>query len=170
MCSVDGFAWWWGAKKHLNKNLFSNSCADVCKKVYSSPIAAKRSDKVSGSAVTTEGSLTVRPLRFATKTTAGAHSRRERVIEAAAPRNESCQTSGALRWAQQLTDAALIEISKAPASGAAGTRQRGYACKLSIGELPGQRKRYGARGTWVWRALNAINEAFAPLPSNRRPP
>lgn len=90
--------------------------------------------------------------------------------EAAEPRTTSCQTSGALRWAQQLTDTALIEISKAPASGAAGTRQRGYACKLSIGELPGQRKRYGARGTWVWRALNAINEAFAPLPSNRRRP
>lgn len=27
--------------------------------------------------------------------------------------------------------------------------------KLSIGELPGQKKRYGARGTWAWRALNA---------------
>ena len=54
MSSVDGFAWWWCAKKHLNKNLFSNSCADVCKKVYSTPIAAKRSDRVSGSAVTTE--------------------------------------------------------------------------------------------------------------------
>lgn len=77
------------------------------------------------------GSLTVRPLRFRSKEklTAGAHSRRERVIEAAAPRNKSCQTSGALRWAQQLTGTALIEISKAPASGAAGTRQRGYACK-----------------------------------------
>ena len=49
--------------------------------------------------------------------------------EAAEPRTTSCQTSGALRWAQQLTDTALIEISKAPASGAAGTRQRGYACK-----------------------------------------
>jgi hypothetical protein len=31
----------------------------------------------------------------------------------------------------------------------------GNAHKLPIGELPGQRKRLGARGTWVWRALNA---------------
>ena len=45
--------------------------------------------------------------------------------EAAAPRNKSCQTSGALRWAQQLTGTALIEISKAPASGAAGARLLG---------------------------------------------
>ena len=67
-------------------------------------------------------------------------------------------------------DTALIEISKAPASGAAGTRQRGYACKLSIGELPGQRKRYGARSTWVWRTLNAISQAIHKLPSNRRRP
>ena len=51
--------------------------------------------------------------------------------EAAEPRTAICQTSGALRWAQQLTGTALIPISKAPASGAAGTRQRGYACTAS---------------------------------------
>ena len=40
------FAWWWCAKKHLNKNLFSNSCADVCKKVYSTPMPQTKRRRV----------------------------------------------------------------------------------------------------------------------------
>ena len=106
---------------HIFVNFSTNTCHLGCKHVYNAPMPTKTRHRVSGSAVTTEGSLTVRLLRFATKTTAGAHSRRERVIEAAAPRTRSCQTSGALRWAQQLTGTALIVISKARASRAAGT-------------------------------------------------
>jgi len=52
----------------------------------------------------------------------------------------------------------------------AGAGKPGDASKLSIGELPGHKRRYGARGTWVWRALNAINEAIQTTPEQSAPP
>ena len=95
----------------------------VCNSFHRS---TQSSDRVSGSAHIQE------PLKNPAPAVRTLRSRRQQAQprsvtrgEAVAPRNESCQTSGALRWAQQLTDTALIEISKAPASGAAGTGTAG---------------------------------------------
>ena len=147
MCSVDGFAWWWCTQKHLNKNLFSNSCADACKKVYSSPIAAKRSDRVTSHRAATDRFIYNPAPAVRTRKSRRQQAQPRSVTrgEAVAPRNESCQTSGANRWAQQLTGTALIPISKAPASGAAGARL--------LGEMPATASQEAENQSLARRAL-----------------
>ena len=118
-------------KKHLNKNLFSNSCADVCKKVYSSPVPKTKRHRV-----TKPSSSHRQPLKNPAPAVRTLRSRRQQAQprsvtggEAAAPRNESCQTSGALRWAQQLPVSAQKRGTPAPIWGSERCLAQILICK-----------------------------------------
>ena len=106
--------------------------------------------------------LKIQPLRFRSKEklTAGAHSRRERELT-------WCYRRAAKHWNVTAPRGDWKSRGNGTDTDQQSTGQRcgrnpsgDMPAKLSIGELPGHKRRYGARGTWVWRTLNAISQAI----------